>query len=54
MFIRVSIPDIIAVTAIGASSWVAGGHEVGWGMWIAFGAFGAGRIVQWIISMNAR
>lgn len=50
MYIRISIPDIVAITAIGVTAWLTNDHAVGWSMWIGFGSFGAGRLVQWIIS----
>jgi hypothetical protein len=49
MYIRVSIPDIISITAIGATSWFTAGHEVTWGLWIGFGAFALGRLTQWMV-----
>lgn len=49
MHIRISIPDIVSITAICTCSWLAEGHQVGWAMWVALGAFGLGRLTQFIL-----
>lgn len=53
MYVRLSIPDIAALTSIGVTSWFLAGHTVTWGMWVAYGAYAAGRLVQWIIGNNS-
>lgn len=49
MFVKVSIPDLISITAICVTAWITNDHAIGWSMWIGLGSYATGRLVQWII-----
>lgn len=53
MHVRISIPDMICITGIGAASWFLAGHEVTWGMWVAYGSYAAGRLTQWFLNWTS-